>query len=111
MPKYFTSSGWSRYVLFSCTGGHEDRLGVKVTWADFVSLAFIRHFLSHFCMSSRAVCSLCVAISGLAWTARTKVKVAVRCQLWRVNLLCREVREADRECIQLDDVQKFINKG
>jgi hypothetical protein len=76
MPKYLTSSGWTRYVLFSWTGGHEGRLMVKVTWVAFVSLAFIRHI----CMSNRAVCSLCVAISGLAWTARTavsSVKVAV----------------------------------
>jgi len=80
MPKYFTSLGWTRYVLFSWTGGHEDHLRVQITWVDFVSLAFVRHFLSHFCMSSRAVCSLSVAITGSVWAARTAVssaKVAV----------------------------------
>ena len=47
LPKYFTSSGWTRYVLFSWADGHGGRLRVKVTWVDFISLAFIRHFLSH----------------------------------------------------------------
>jgi len=80
MSKYLTSSGWARCILFSWTGGHEDLSRVKVRWEDFDSLAFIRHFLSHCCMSSRAVCSLCVAITVSAWAARTAVssaKVAV----------------------------------
>jgi len=54
IPKYLTS-GWIRYVMFSFTGGYEERLNVKVTWVDFVSLAFIRHFFSHSCMFDRAV--------------------------------------------------------
>jgi len=44
MPKYFTSSGWTGYILFNWTDGHGDCLRVKVTWVDFVSLAFIHHF-------------------------------------------------------------------
>jgi hypothetical protein len=41
---HLTSSGWTRCVLLSLTGVHEDRLRMKVRWVDFISLAFIRHF-------------------------------------------------------------------
>jgi hypothetical protein len=53
IPKYLTLSGWIRYVLFSYTGGHEERLAVKVTWVDFFSFAFKRHLFSHFCIFDR----------------------------------------------------------
>jgi len=52
---------------------------VKVTWTDFVSLAFIRHFLAiiEFRVS---VIAICVAIAGFSCAVRTTVssaKVAV----------------------------------
>jgi hypothetical protein len=79
-PRYLTSSGCTRETPFSWTGGHEDRLSVKVTWVDFISLAFMRHFLSQFCTAESAVWSLYAAISGVACEASTAVssaKVAV----------------------------------
>ena len=52
----------------------------KVTWADFVSFAFICHFFSHSWILFKLVCSLCVAItesSCVAKTALSPAKVAV----------------------------------
>ena len=54
-----------RETPFSWTGGRDDRLSVKVRWVDFISLAFIHHFLSHCCTAERAVWSLCIVISGV----------------------------------------------
>ena len=75
-PRYLASSGWTRETLFSWTGGHDDRLSMKVRWVDFISLAFIRHFLSHCCTAERAVWSLWVAISGVGCVASTAVSSA-----------------------------------
>jgi hypothetical protein len=80
IPRYLTLSGWIRCELFNWTGGHEERLCVKVTWVEFVSLAFTRHFLSHSCVFDRAVWSRCVAVSGLAWSVSAAVSSAkVQC--------------------------------
>jgi len=53
---------------------------VKVTWTDFVSFAFIRHFFDHNWILFKCVCSLRVAVAGSSCVIRTAVssaKVAV----------------------------------
>ena len=49
---------------------------VKVTWTDFVSFTFIRHFLNHILVLFKLVCSLCVAIAGSSCVVRTAVSSA-----------------------------------
>ena len=57
VPRHLTSSAWVSCLLFRCTGGHVLFFGVKVTWADFVSFAFIRHVSTKigFCLNVFAV--------------------------------------------------------
>jgi len=53
---------------------------VKVTGANLVSFASIRHFFSHNWMSRKCNCNLCEAIAGFSCAVRTRVssaKVAV----------------------------------
>ena len=53
---------------------------VKVTWTDFVSFAFIRHFFNQNWILFKCVCGLCVAVAGSSCIVRTAVssaKVAV----------------------------------
>jgi hypothetical protein len=47
VPRHFTSSGWSRCLLFNLTGGHVMLLRVKVTCTDFALFAFILHVFNH----------------------------------------------------------------
>ncbi len=63
-------------MLFRVTDGHVVFLRVKVRCVDLVSLAFMRHFLSQFCISYRAVCNLCVAITGSTCVVRIAVSSA-----------------------------------
>ena len=49
---------------------------VKITWTDFVSFAFIRHFFNQNWISFKCVCSLCVAIAGSSCIVRTAVSSA-----------------------------------
>ena len=53
---------------------------VKVTWTDFVSFAFIRHYFNHNWILFKCICSLCVAMAGsscVVSTAVSSAKVAV----------------------------------
>ena len=62
-------------VVF-CLVGQGDTsslLWVKVTWIDFVSFAFIRHFFIHNWLLFKCICSLCVATAGSSCVIRTAV--------------------------------------
>ena len=49
---------------------------LKLTWADFVSFAFMRHFFNHNWILSKCVCSLRVAIAGSSCVVMTAVSFA-----------------------------------
>ena len=63
-------------VVYCLVGqGHVFFLRVKVTWTDFVSFAFIRHFFNHnwILFKCTRICSMCVAVAGSSWVVRTAV--------------------------------------
>ena len=67
--------------VFSCLlvrwmGGHVLFFRVKVSWTNFVSFAFTRHFFSHSLILFICVCSLCSAIAGSLCIVRTAVSSA-----------------------------------
>jgi hypothetical protein len=71
---YFVSLG--QLVVVKLNGGTRVPLRVKVTWADFVSFAFMRHRFSHNWILFRCVWSLCDAMAGSPCVARTAVSSA-----------------------------------
>jgi hypothetical protein len=79
-PRCLTSCSWGSYTLFIWTGGHVSFRVVNVTWIDLHPLAFILHFLNHFWIASRLVCSLCEVMTrslSVATTALSSTNVAV----------------------------------
>jgi hypothetical protein len=52
--------------------GTRDLFRVKVTWTDFVSFAFIRHFSTKTGVF-KCVCTLCVTIAGISCTVMKAV--------------------------------------
>jgi hypothetical protein len=74
--QYFTSSVWVSCFFFSWTGRHVFFLRVNVTWTDFVSFAFIRHFFNRDWILFKCICSQCVAIAGYSCVVRMAVSFA-----------------------------------
>jgi hypothetical protein len=62
--------------LFLWTGGQVSLRVVNVTWTVLDSLAFILHFVNHFCIAFRLVCSFCETIPGQLSVANTAVSSA-----------------------------------
>jgi hypothetical protein len=53
-------------------------LGVKVTWTDFVSFAFMRHPFNNNWILFKCVWSLCYAMAGSPCVVRTAVSCVAR---------------------------------
>src|ERR1700744_3189495 len=73
MPRYFTSDTLGILTPFSDTAGHVLFFSVKVTCADFVSLALTRHDFSQIWMLFRWSCSSLEAVFGFMCVERIAV--------------------------------------
>jgi hypothetical protein len=67
------------------TGGQVSLRVVNVTRTDLVSLAFILHLFSHFCVASRLVCSFCEAMPGSLSVATTAVSLTSVAELFETS--------------------------